>query len=1229
MCLLFSLPADAESPSQSLILLKKGQTQPLHGVPAAAEQVPSASEKDDIGALTKKSESGDIDAQAELGLRYYKGRGVPQDAARAIEWWTKASIGGSVQAQNNLGALYYFGKDVRQDYTEAKKWWRLAAGQGLAVAQSSLGDMYLLGKGVAKNPAEAAKWYTIAANQGHAGSQHNLAILYSKGLGVPQNFEEAYFWSRLANHPQSVGSSDKELRGNLSPDRIAAMDQRVQKWIDDHDAAANAPVAGVLPGKGIAIRVSSLVSSLGEQPRAQFIGTPQELFKMMATRSDDGKGHSLTEPKVVNGKAIYQPDNAANIARYRKLASEMPEKSGSRTLAILADVMEKGNLQTEFVDGGEIKPLGFDGETYSVYYADNNFQCGPATWLAGFGMLPTFIFGNGLKIHCMSGEHYIITGDKDDDVEIDDNFGLNILNLGGGTDHFKLGRGQDVILLEKNWGHKNIEKKCEGREHIDRKFSVETNNINQFSGIGISFNKVPSGAQVKSILYTSFARRAGMDAGDVIQRVNGNDISPLSAQDVMNLLSGDAGTSINLTWQKADGVVKTADIERKIIRTPRVAWLATETGPQQYESEYKFPDKYYNYLVFGHGISPSEVTEVSPGHWVNAKGGDTIDMPECFNFVFADETPQQAAARKGKREIELAERLTEIRSQYPLTPPSGQTPRQDAPTVPCEDIPNTPEAIIKRFPIVVTGTLNQNADFQQKTIYKGFRSWPIQFENGSFSNMEYPPDKQVLVLADFKHSKATIRNCGKVLSESDNLNGVSFASLLAEAAVYGASASLKMTHVPTEKDYNLDRTRNASLGFLKEHADYLYILEYSTDMLRHTVDDPQYEKKPSVYYSFEDRRAQCGKQVEAEGSEFNGDMKGTILKAYTMLGTSSGGPGPGYFAPINFALGNIGNAFLKVGEYRAALFTLCGLGNSDSYFAAILGAKRADLLNGAVMENLRSLDGIDLSGLVLRKATVSGEWHNVKVDGADFTNANFKDAKFFNVNLDKANLAFATYSCKTQFPDGFDPVVHHMVPQWRFQECDDKPIPKVNLKGLRVTPHHIEPDPSTQIESVDYMVPGAVGALRHHANPRADAKEREYNEMELRNVELDGVQAQNSMLGRIRCGACIIKNADFSGAQLSFWQGGSGAAQISDTSFKGADLKGSDINTASFTNVDFSNADLSDVNMKNTRLIAVNFSNAKLDSQKFAHARYDTKTIFPAGFDPRAAGMLMFTDMGK
>jgi TPR repeat protein len=135
---------------------------------------------------------------------------------------------GVADAQTNLGLLYYFGRGVPKDYTKAREWFEKAAAQGHADAQYNLGMLYDFEKGVLQNFASAKRWYEQAAMQGHAGAQNSLGALYEFGHGVKQDSVRAYMWYNVAatlstNDPQKDVAAENrdEIAGGMTSAQIS------------------------------------------------------------------------------------------------------------------------------------------------------------------------------------------------------------------------------------------------------------------------------------------------------------------------------------------------------------------------------------------------------------------------------------------------------------------------------------------------------------------------------------------------------------------------------------------------------------------------------------------------------------------------------------------------------------------------------------------------------------------------------------------------------------------------------------------------------------------------------------------------------------------------------------------------------------------------------------------------------------------------------------------------
>ena len=78
----------------------------------------------------------------DLGRLYQNGHGVPQDYAKAREWYEKAATKDNAVAMSNLGALFADGHGVPQDYAKAREWFEKAAAKDNAEAMANLGVLY-------------------------------------------------------------------------------------------------------------------------------------------------------------------------------------------------------------------------------------------------------------------------------------------------------------------------------------------------------------------------------------------------------------------------------------------------------------------------------------------------------------------------------------------------------------------------------------------------------------------------------------------------------------------------------------------------------------------------------------------------------------------------------------------------------------------------------------------------------------------------------------------------------------------------------------------------------------------------------------------------------------------------------------------------------------------------------------------------------------------------------
>jgi TPR repeat protein len=113
----------------------------LLGLPAHADFQAgmAAYERGDYEAALREwrplAERGGVEAQFNLGLLYYHGKGVPADAAEAHAWYLKAAQGGYPRAQYRVAEMYEHGDGIREDLIQAHFWFRVAGERRFADAK--------------------------------------------------------------------------------------------------------------------------------------------------------------------------------------------------------------------------------------------------------------------------------------------------------------------------------------------------------------------------------------------------------------------------------------------------------------------------------------------------------------------------------------------------------------------------------------------------------------------------------------------------------------------------------------------------------------------------------------------------------------------------------------------------------------------------------------------------------------------------------------------------------------------------------------------------------------------------------------------------------------------------------------------------------------------------------------------------------------------------------------
>lgn len=132
LLLLASLPAMAAD--NSLLVPTEGSCM-LNTTP---ERLAAA-----VSACQSIAQSGDRQAQFELGLLHYQGVVIAHDLTQALYWFEQASLKGHAEAQYYLGLMFFRGEGVPVNYVQAFIILKMASVNGSDDAMDAADQVYM------------------------------------------------------------------------------------------------------------------------------------------------------------------------------------------------------------------------------------------------------------------------------------------------------------------------------------------------------------------------------------------------------------------------------------------------------------------------------------------------------------------------------------------------------------------------------------------------------------------------------------------------------------------------------------------------------------------------------------------------------------------------------------------------------------------------------------------------------------------------------------------------------------------------------------------------------------------------------------------------------------------------------------------------------------------------------------------------------------------------------
>lgn len=183
-------------------------------------------------ALNKTLKSAKPAHPYEMGKRLWKGDiGIPQNKAKALEWFRHSAKGGHIPAQYILGHLLQTGQTGKRDYKQAFHWFQQAAATGHKAARTRIAVMYITGKGTKPDKAQGLTLLLKTAHQNFVPAQRTLGFLYKDGINVNKDPITAYIWfSRAAKQGDKKAMLQlNDLKKSITPEQLTKAKSRLSR----------------------------------------------------------------------------------------------------------------------------------------------------------------------------------------------------------------------------------------------------------------------------------------------------------------------------------------------------------------------------------------------------------------------------------------------------------------------------------------------------------------------------------------------------------------------------------------------------------------------------------------------------------------------------------------------------------------------------------------------------------------------------------------------------------------------------------------------------------------------------------------------------------------------------------------------------------------------------------------------------------------------------------------
>lgn len=308
----------------------------------------------DFNTILAIAESGDPEAQAEVGFRYFWGVTIENvDYEEAVKWFKMSADQGCAYGQYWMQRCINENKGIDSDPSLAKQyadkafqWFSTEADKNDPKVQLYLGYCYQEGAGVDPDAEEAFHWYLKSAEQDCADAAYCVSICYAKGFGVATDDTSQKKWTKraaeLGNPPSQYNLGAMYLRGDMTGVPCIEM---ALKWYSKA-AEQGHPIAqyemGVMYAQGEGVTQSDEEAARWWQKAAKrgFIDAIFNLGCFYELEKNTSKAFELWQQAAAQG----DDSSKMKLAQCYE-AGDGVEKSEDQAIALYMDLAEKGYLE--------------------------------------------------------------------------------------------------------------------------------------------------------------------------------------------------------------------------------------------------------------------------------------------------------------------------------------------------------------------------------------------------------------------------------------------------------------------------------------------------------------------------------------------------------------------------------------------------------------------------------------------------------------------------------------------------------------------------------------------------------------------------------------------------------------------------------------------------------------------------------------------------------------------